>query len=146
MRIETEVEPDASAGYERRDVNPRAILWLMAGVTGCALVAMAALWILINAFERQAASRDPARSPLVGERLPSAAPELQPTPVHDYQAFQASQERALTTYGWVDREKSIVRLPVERAMQLLLERGEPTTSEDKPQATTKSDQKAERNE
>lgn len=35
---------------------------------------------------------------------------------------QREQEReALTQYGWIDQEQGIVRLPVERAMDLVLE-------------------------
>ena len=33
------------------------------------------------------------------------------------------ENRELTTYGWIDREQGVVRLPIERAMDLLVERG-----------------------
>jgi hypothetical protein len=37
--------------------------------------------------------------------------------------LRAREEAALTSYGWVDREAGRARIPVERAMELLLERG-----------------------
>jgi hypothetical protein len=39
------------------------------------------------------------------------------------------QEEKLASYGWVDREKGVVRIPIERAMELLVneakEKGDP---------------------
>jgi hypothetical protein len=34
---------------------------------------------------------------------------------------QAAQQRAATEYGWVDQPQGVVRLPVERAMKLVVE-------------------------
>lgn len=34
---------------------------------------------------------------------------------------KAAEQERLTQYGWVDEEKGVVRLPVERAMELVLE-------------------------
>jgi hypothetical protein len=39
--------------------------------------------------------------------------------------FRAGEKRELEGYGWVDRQNGVVRIPVERAMTLLLERGLP---------------------
>lgn len=41
--------------------------------------------------------------------------------------IKTAQTQALTTYGWVDKEAGTVRLPIERAKQLLIERGLPVT-------------------
>jgi hypothetical protein len=137
MKTASDFEPDTDAGYERRDVNIRAVLWLGTGVAGCALLAMAGLWFLLNVFEQRAASSDPSISPLAADPLPTATPPLQRTPVHDYQAFRASQEQELASYGWVDREQQIVRIPIDRAMQMLLERGEPAPVGDSQRGSDK---------
>lgn len=42
--------------------------------------------------------------------------------------YRARQLAATTTYGWVNKEAGVVRLPIERAKQLLLERGLPVTA------------------
>ena len=36
---------------------------------------------------------------------------------------QASDEARLPKYGWVDRDKKIVRIPIEQAMKLAIEQG-----------------------
>jgi hypothetical protein len=44
------------------------------------------------------------------------------------QTYYHSQQNILNTYGWIDRQNGIVRLPIDRAMQLLLQRGLPVRS------------------
>jgi hypothetical protein len=38
----------------------------------------------------------------------------------------SAQNEKLNSYGWVDRSNGIVRIPIERAMNLILQRGLPT--------------------
>lgn len=54
--------------------------------------------------------------------LPSAGPLLQPDPVRDMNAMRAEQLGRLNSYGWVDREKGIVHVPIENAMAMAIER------------------------
>jgi hypothetical protein len=41
------------------------------------------------------------------------------------QRFLAEERRAQQEYGWIDEGLGIVRLPIERAKELVLERGLP---------------------
>ena len=41
---------------------------------------------------------------------------------------RAATTAAQTTYGWVDKQAGVVRLPIERAKQLIVERGLPATA------------------
>jgi hypothetical protein len=50
---------------------------------------------------------------------PQAAPD------EALKQLRATEEALLTTYGWADRENGVVRIPIDRAMELLLERGLP---------------------
>jgi hypothetical protein len=45
---------------------------------------------------------------------------------------RAQQTSATTTYGWVNKETGVVRLPLERAKQLILEAGLPSTAAPAP--------------
>src|SRR5437762_1164629 len=44
----------------------------------------------------------------------------------DLKQLRATEDAVLTTYGWIDRKNGIVRIPIDRAMDLLLQRGLPT--------------------
>ena len=111
-------------GYETRDVNIRAVLWLAAGVAAATMLAAALLWWLLTDFTHRADRRDPpTRRGLPNHPGPSG-PRLQDTPLADFREFRAREDRVLSTYGWVDQEKLTVRIPINRAMELLVERGE----------------------
>jgi hypothetical protein len=49
----------------------------------------------------------------------AGAVSLQPAPLRDIRALREAQQRLLSEYAWVDRERGIVRIPIERAMALL---------------------------
>jgi hypothetical protein len=55
-------------------------------------------------------------------------PRLQENPTADLNRFRATEEAKLNGYGWVDRERGIIRIPIERAMDLLARRGLPVRS------------------
>jgi hypothetical protein len=53
------------------------------------------------------------------------APRLQPNPAQDFQAFYATQQAELDSYGWVDQKRGIVHIPIEQAMEKLSEQNLP---------------------
>jgi hypothetical protein len=54
-----------------------------------------------------------------GRSLP-AGPRLQVNPDRDIERLRAAEQEHLTTYGWVDSNAGIVRIPIERAIQMTL--------------------------
>ena len=109
-------------GYEERDVAFRAIV-----VTGLALVAIVVgTVILMRLLDLRLVARETARSapasPLAAQsgREEPPSPRLQTHPRLDLTALRAREQTLLDTYGWVDRDHGRVRIPVDRAMQLLL--------------------------
>jgi hypothetical protein len=50
---------------------------------------------------------------------------LEVKPGVDLKALRAAEDAELHSYGWIDRKNGTVRIPIERAMQLILERGLP---------------------
>jgi hypothetical protein len=44
---------------------------------------------------------------------------------HGWVEHQAEDERVLGSYGWIDAQNGVVRIPIERAMELVLEHGLP---------------------
>jgi hypothetical protein len=106
-------------GYESRDVNSRAV-WLsaLALIVMLAVALTAAGW-LQGVFGRQ----QPALSQQTHITLIPPGPRLQAQPQADLQALRAAEDAILGSYGWVDKENRIVRIPIERAMQLVVQQG-----------------------
>jgi hypothetical protein len=92
-----------------------------------AVVIHVALWGLFELLEAREAKRNRPLPSLVAAGLRRTPPEprLEPDPLPPRRRMVAEEEAVLTTYGWVDRGTGVVRMPVDRAMDLLVERGLP---------------------
>jgi hypothetical protein len=115
--------------HEGRDVNVKAIAVFAAGMVIAAVIIHVALyWLLSYYRERDAQHREPVTA--VGPiDEPRAVPRLQVAPPADLAQMRAAEETALGTYGWIDRDKNIVRLPIERAMEIIAEKGLPVRNQ-----------------
>jgi len=111
--------------YEKRDVSPRMIVALIFGLAALAVGAALLMWGSFAFFQKRAERAMEPPSPLREERVLPPPPRLQVAPERDLQALRQREEERLNTYGWIDREAGVVRIPIERAMELLLERGVP---------------------
>lgn len=67
----------------------------------------------------------PSVNPLAEPQPPPPEPRLQVTPSADLARYQAEQDTRLNSFGWVDREQQIVHIPIDRAMDILLDKGLP---------------------
>ena len=76
-------------------------------------------------FEARQQQLDSQPSPLAETRPLPPEPRLQVTPVQDVQILRTEKEHRLNNYAWVNKEAGIVRLPIERAIELVAERGLP---------------------
>jgi hypothetical protein len=65
----------------------------------------------------------------VGQRKEPPAPNLQNQPFKDIYMLRQGEAQKLRSYGWVDKEGGITRLPIDRAMELMLEKGFPARAE-----------------
>ena len=68
----------------------------------------------------------PAASPFENARTLPPQPRLQVMPEADIHDYWEREQEILKSYGWVDKQNGIVRIPIDQAMRLTLERGLPT--------------------
>jgi len=114
----------AGAGYETRDAavgRVVAVTILLSAVVTAVLFGVAAL---MRSLARSAAERDTAVHHLAVE-TPPPGPLLQPDPAAELAQHRALELRRTSEYAWIDVERGIVRIPVERALELIVERGPP---------------------
>ncbi|HYR46504.1 MAG TPA: hypothetical protein VER78_05820 [Thermoanaerobaculia bacterium] len=101
-----------------RDVNTRAVFrfgfWLAVGVAAVTLA-------------KKDRASDTLLSPIVAANLARTPPEprLEPFPLAPGLRLRAEEDAILTTYGWVDKKAGVARIPIDRAMEILAERGLP---------------------
>jgi hypothetical protein len=133
-----EPRPAQVPGHETRDVSGIYVsLFALALAAALALLLPLLIW-LFSRFEAQAQRRDPVQSPLAGDQVP-LEPRLETNPGAELAALRAHEEQELTTYGWIDMRQNAVRLPIDRAIELLAARGLPEPEGPK-QPETKQEQ------
>jgi hypothetical protein len=111
-------------GYEHADANVRSIYYL--GVSLAILIA-AVMWAMVytyNFFAKHESLGPPA-SPFENQRELPPQPRLQPQPATDLKHYCEMEQQQLSTYGWVDQHNGVVRIPVDRAMEMVLQNGLP---------------------
>lgn len=106
--------------YERRDLPARGVMIFSAALAAAVALVLVASGAL---FDVLAARR---REPSPGPLAPPArvdAPRLEVVPGAELEALRREEAERLGSYGWVDRARGVARIPIDRAMDLLLERG-----------------------
>jgi hypothetical protein len=133
MSMETKHGPGQPApgssneGYEHSDAEPRSLLhwgaWLIAVLV---VVFFSMAWLF--GFYGKVQSLGKPASPFENARVLPPAPRLQVEPRAELHAYCEQQDKLLTTYGWADEHNGVVRIPIDRAMDLTLQQGLPARS------------------
>jgi hypothetical protein len=105
--------------YEKRDLRFSAIAQALGGLA----ILLAAVALSSSATLRVLSRHYPS---VVRRRPPPPEPRLQADPAGDLRARRAEEDAELKSCAWVDRSRGVIRLPIERAMSLVLLRGLPT--------------------
>jgi hypothetical protein len=140
--------------YERRDIGVRAVYYFLGGLA----IALVLAYFVVDGFyhfleKRSQADQAPvsplaAKVPADTRRLPPEyktdsegadyekylqknfpEPQLETNERTELNKIRLHEEDTLSTYGYVDENAGTVRLPIDRAMELLAQRGLPTRTQ-----------------
>jgi hypothetical protein len=125
------------AGFERQDLGARAVFaFLISLVVGGVLVFLV-VWGVYEFLNTRQRAHQPQQNPLVkreeadtrnvspGEIMKFPQPRLEQNERVEINDFRLTEEQTLNSYGWVDEKNGVVHIPIERAMQLVAQRGLP---------------------
>ena len=115
--------PPTGAAYETTDVHVWAVGKFALALIAIILVSLGLLTGLFKYFQSRDAA-NPARTIEPSKVFPE--PQLQATPVLDLKAIRAEEDKLLNGYAWLDPQKGLVRIPIDRAIDLLARRGLPS--------------------
>ena len=112
---------------ERTDASVPSVLGVGAVLLIAGLVIFLLVWTMLQFLNTRAERQTVHEFPLAHNQPPRLPPEprLQTNPRGDLLALREKEDRMLTTYGWIDRNNGIVRIPIDRAMTLTAARGLP---------------------
>lgn len=110
------------------EISVSGIVWFKVGLTVLSVGVFVFLWLAYNRYQTHLLARSGARSPLAeaNEPRPRAAIRVQENPLKAMQELSARDTQQLTTYGWVDKQAGVARIPIKRAMEIVAEKGLPS--------------------
>ena len=142
------VQPNAHGDYERRDIGVAGVLYFLLGLAAAGILVHFLVSGLYNFLEKRSDANQPAVSPLiqnvptdtrhVNRDYPQTAfptPRLEENERGQLDDIRLNEEQTLSTYGWVDQKAGTVRIPIDRAMDLLAQRGLPVRQAAEPSAS-----------
>ena len=123
----TEVKGTPGPGHERNTVSVRGVIGFLVSLAVSLVVTSAVVWGVFRLLARDAKSEDRPLSPAVASSLARLPPQprLEDRPLALRTSLNAQEKARLSGYGWVDRNAGTVHIPIERAMDLLVQRGIP---------------------
>jgi hypothetical protein len=115
-------------GHETTDADIQPIVLTAAGLAIVAAIVLAISIGLFRFFVERPAPTPPNPMASANEALPPA-PHIEEHPANELQQLREQEDRTLSTYGWVDKKAGMVRIPLDRAIELQLQRGFPVRKE-----------------
>jgi hypothetical protein len=140
--------------FERRDITVAGVIYFLVGLIVFCLICHFIVTGLYDHLDKQSQAQQTPISPLstsTGKdtrHLPPAfktdaegtdyekyleasfpAPQLEIDERNQLNNVRLNEEDTLATYGYVDKSAGVVRIPIERAMDLIVQRGLPTRAQ-----------------
>ena len=110
-------------GHEPLALNTRGV-WIAAAVLVATIVASLAFigWLL---WYLSPGRRAPTMTDRIDQATPRAisVPDLDANQLDQLRALRREEREMLTTYAWTDPQAGIARIPIQRAIQVISERG-----------------------
>lgn len=123
--------PLTEGNYEPTDVNILGVMIFLGILVAVIVISHLVIGAMYRHFGRQLGReneqiiRNGVLPSIAAARAYFPFPREQPSPRTDLETFRAREEAELNSYGWIDRKSGIVRIPIDQAMDLLLQKGLP---------------------
>src|SRR5215510_13905754 len=128
----------AEALHEPNTVNIPGVVKFLVWLSVAVMVVALLMWGLLHYFDKRKAQEALPPSPLAPEVRAPPEPRLQGAPgsvkslAEDIRRFREQEDQMLSSYGWIDQQNGIIRIPIEQAKKLIEQQGTPATP---PKAT-----------
>jgi len=132
-------EHNEGTGFERQDLGSKPIYGFLISLVVIGVLVYYAVWGIFYTLEKYNEKHQAATSPMVQQTATSTRmvepgaiektfpePRLETNERGEINDFRLSEEQTLNSYGWVDQNAGVARIPITKAMQLIAERGLPT--------------------
>ena len=112
---------EANPGYETTDARITPLAQTGFFIALLVVVSFVSMIVLFKVFAYYQPLFDEPVPPLAAARIVNDAPRLQIDPPAQKLILERNVQETLNSYGWVDEQVKVVRIPVDRAIDLVSE-------------------------
>jgi hypothetical protein len=140
---------NGNGGYERRDIGVAGVLYFLLGLAVAGLLVYFIVIGLYSYLEKRSEAEQAPINPLITavpadtRRIPKEYPQtVFPNPKLEedergqLNGIRLQEEQTLSTYDYVDQKAGAVRIPIDRAMELVAQRGLPVRTQEASQGAS----------
>jgi hypothetical protein len=129
-----DTRPTPEVGFERTDADVSTLLLWGVGLVVVLILAVLVTWLMFRLLAARATYYDiqhPALPLAATDNQIPPEPRLLVIEPEDLESARKEEDEVLNGYGWVDKDKGTVRIPIARAMELIVKEGLPTRTQAK---------------
>jgi hypothetical protein len=112
-------------GHEGSAVNLTPVIAFAVILIVVTLFSFVAVWFMLDFLRVNQARTEAPLSQLANPDAVPPAPRLQVSPGQDLKHLRQTEDAVLHTYHWVDKDAGVVGIPIERAIEILANKGLP---------------------
>jgi hypothetical protein len=133
---------NSNADYERRDIGVAGVVYFLVGI----FVALVFTYFIVDGLYHYLDQRSEAEQAPLNPLVTNAStdtrhiatdypqdafpnPRLETDERGQLNAIRLKEEQTLSTYDWIDKNAGTVRIPIDRAMDLIAQRGLPVRAQ-----------------
>ena len=128
--LHREPRTDLQASYELSDLRPGYIAFFGIGLSVVLVISVVIASLIVHYKTVQHARQDTPIPRLAQEREATPGPRLQVDAHSELRQMRAAEDAALNRYEWVDKSSGSVRIPIERAMEIVAKKGLPARKQE----------------
>jgi hypothetical protein len=117
--------PGTASAFEHEDASPSSLVKSGIFLAVLLIAVFTAMWGAFHVFMTMSPPGANA-SPMTDARILPPRPRLQVEPQKEIHAYCEEQAQTLDSYGWVDQTAGIVRIPIDRAIDMTATQGLPS--------------------
>jgi hypothetical protein len=127
VKYPNEPESNPTVAHEISDANTHAITKFGIGLALVIVASQLFLWWLFSSLSQRETKVSPHVTALIKAQAPTEPPEprLQGNPQLDMRKMREEEDAVMNHYAWVDPDQGVVRLPVQRALDIVAQKGLP---------------------
>jgi hypothetical protein len=125
-------------GFEREDLGAKPVIGFIVSLVISGVLIYYVIWGIFHFLDAYDRKHQQVRTPLIQvesntrdvrtqviQRFPE--PRLEENERTELNGFRYGEEQELNSYGWVDKNAGVAHIPIEQAMQMIAQKGLPTT-------------------